>query len=378
MTSRSASPDRPAAVAPFSGSYDPADVVFLMKPVALDTTDVEEKERLLQSGRRHYSEMLSPEAVPDAAYLALFEAAFAANQARFAADIARLAKALDHDRPAGPVVIVSLARAGTPVGVLLTRALRRLGRTADHYSLSIIRDRGIDRVALGWILDRHPAEALVFVDGWTGKGAIAGELAATLAAFATAGGPRLAAELVAVADLAGVAALAATDEDYLIPSAILNAVVSGLVSRSVLNDAVVGPGDFHACVYFEHLAPHDLSRAFVDRLMPALTAALADPRVAPALWPEPRRQALARASAALVAALTARHGTRDRNRIKPGIGESTRSLLRRVPECLYLRDRDGADVAHLLHLAEQRGVPVTVSADLPYRACVVIRRLGRN
>ena len=362
---------------PFSGSYDPADVVFLMKPVLLPPTDVLEKERLIQSGRRHYSEMLSAEPAPGRLYLELFERAFAANQARFAADIARLAKALAQNRTAEPQAIVSFARAGTPVGVLLARALGRLGRAATHYSISIIRDRGIDRVALDWILQRHPPEALVFVDGWTGKGAIAGELARTLDALAD-GGPRLAPDLVAVADLAGVATLAATEEDYLIPSAILNAVVSGLVSRSVLNDSVVGPGDFHACVYYGHLAPYDQSRSFIERLMPALTAALADPAVAPADWPPAQRRRLAERSERFVGALMARHATHDRNRIKPGIGESTRSLLRRVPDRLYLQSLDGADVAHLRHLAEDRAVAVSVDPALPYRAAVVIRSLGAD
>ena len=45
----------------FSGSYDPDDVTFLLKPVRLEPTAVAEKERLIQSGRRHYSEMISRE-----------------------------------------------------------------------------------------------------------------------------------------------------------------------------------------------------------------------------------------------------------------------------------------------------------------------------
>ncbi|MES2902001.1 MAG: cysteine protease StiP domain-containing protein, partial [Pseudomonadota bacterium] len=49
----------------FSGSYRSGDVTFLLKPLAMaDFVDVAEKEKLIQSGQRHYSEMLSPESLP--------------------------------------------------------------------------------------------------------------------------------------------------------------------------------------------------------------------------------------------------------------------------------------------------------------------------
>ena len=58
------------------------DVVFLLKPSEIVPTDIAEKEALIQSGKRHYSEMLSVEAVPDERYLKLYETALAANAAR--------------------------------------------------------------------------------------------------------------------------------------------------------------------------------------------------------------------------------------------------------------------------------------------------------
>lgn len=59
----------------FAGSYDPRAVTFLLDRVRIEPTSVFEKERLLQAGQRHYSEMIGPEAPPDDAYLALFRAA---------------------------------------------------------------------------------------------------------------------------------------------------------------------------------------------------------------------------------------------------------------------------------------------------------------
>ena len=46
---------------PFHGSYLPQQVQFLLKPISVETVvDTAHKEALIQSGRRHYSEMLSP------------------------------------------------------------------------------------------------------------------------------------------------------------------------------------------------------------------------------------------------------------------------------------------------------------------------------
>src|SRR5688572_14290063 len=109
----------------FSGSYHPDDVTFLLKPVRLEPTEVAEKERLIQSGLRHYSEMISRERLPSSAYLRVFHQALARQNARFARDLLTLARHIDAIRPEG-VTLVSLARAGTPIGVLVGRALRRL------------------------------------------------------------------------------------------------------------------------------------------------------------------------------------------------------------------------------------------------------------
>jgi len=354
----------------FSGSYAGADVTFLLKPLPLAdfVEDVGEKERLIQSGRRHYSEMLSPERLPSPRYEAVFEQACAANGERMARDCLVLA-GLIAARRSGPVTLVSLARGGTPIGVVLKRLLERVhGRATTHYSVSIVRDRGIDANALRHILaEGHAPESIVFVDGWTGKGVIARELAASIERFNAEHDIAIDSGLHVLSDLAGSAACAASCEDYLIPSSILNATVSGLVSRSVLNDAI-GPNDFHGCVLYSDFAPHDRSRAFVDGIE---ALALADSsRIDAQAIDTP---AAAERSRAYIAAAMARYGIHDVNLIKPGIGEATRVLLRRAPRLLVLRDPQTAGTAHLRLLAEEKGVPVEVDPHLPYQAVSLIR-----
>ncbi len=365
----------------FSGSYEPGDVNFLLKPAKIPFVTVLEKEKLIQSGA-HYSSMLSYEKLPSQRYMQLFWEALKNNEERFSKDIATLAVALA-DRMAGQVVLVSLARAGTPVGVLLHRALKSMGRDSYHYSVSIIRDKGIDDVALDYILAQgHKAEDIVFVDGWTGKGAIATELAKTIGQYNQSRNVQMNPDMVVVADLAGVAGLAATSDDYLMPAAILNGIISGLVSRTVLNDEVVRKGDFHACYFYEEYKEQDLSRYFVDRLSPIvdkhLTEAIALSALQPHVWNEETRLDLRARSEAFVQRSMAVYGVGDRNRVKPGVGESTRALLSRVPECLVLRERGILDVAHLETLALQHNVNVIVDCQLPYAAAVIIATLGED
>jgi hypothetical protein len=365
-----------AEPAAFSGSYAPGDVTFLLRPVHVDPTPTAEKERLIQTGARHYSELLAVEHVPGDAYLALYQQALHANAGRVAADVARLARTLDARCPRGEIVLVSLARAGTPLGVLLRRALARLRPAPPHYSVSIIRDRGIDAVALDHVRARHDERRIVFVDGWTGKGAISRELRRSVAGYNGGRGARVPARLAVLADLAGTAHAAATAEDYLIPSSVLNAVVSGLVSRTVLRHDLVGPGDFHACRYYGEWAEHDLSRAFVDHVSPRVDAWLGEPSIAPVRWDAAVRRPLRRRSEAFVREVMARYGLRDENRVKPGIGESARALLRRIPDRLLLRDAREEDVRPLLHLAGEARVPVEIHPGLPCRAAVIIQSLG--
>jgi hypothetical protein len=356
----------------FSGSYRAGDVSFLLKPLPLQGfVDVADKEYLIQSGQRHYSEMLSPESLPSERYLQVFRAACAANTGRMAADCLALA-ALIAARRSGPVTLVSLARAGTPVGVVLNRLLPAVfGRASHHYSLSIIRDRGIDQVALDHILAHgHAPESIVFIDGWTGKGVISRELAGTVADFNASRGTAIDGGLYVLSDLAGSAACAASCDDYLIPSSILNATVSGLISRSILNEAI-GPGDFHGCVYYQQFEAHDQSQAFAD----GVTAqALAQHRAAgvPAAAPSDRQRAAAVSRAYMADALR-QHGISDANMVKPGIGEATRVLLRRTPRLLIVRDAAAPEVAHLVLLAQEKNIPVTVDAALPYHAVSLIR-----
>ncbi|SFK30732.1 phosphoribosyltransferase [Streptomyces pini] len=369
---------------PHFSSYAPEDVGWLLQDLSDVTLEAptEEREEAIQSGGAHYAESLPVEYQPSREYQRLFHQALETSADRIARAVGAVTDTLltergGRDGTAGRdggrggrdgrekgIVLASLARAGTPVGVLMRRWARQVhGLDIPHYAVSIVRGRGIDTTALRWLAAHHDPADVVFVDGWTGKGAITRELADALRPF-----PGFAPELAVLADPGGCVRTYGTREDFLIPSACLNSTVSGLVSRTVLRADLVGPDDFHGAKYYRELAGGDVSNLFLDTVASRFEAVRADVAadVAELLAAD---RAPTWAGWRAVERISEEYGIGDVNLVKPGVGETTRVLLRRVPWRILARRGAGADLEHIRLLAEQRGVPVEETDDLPY-SCV--------
>lgn len=350
---------------PEFSSYRREDVAWLLKDlsaVALEAP-TEEREEAVQSGGAHYAESLPVEYQPSPAYQELFRQALDGSARRIALAVGTVAETLLRERGPG-LVLASLARAGTPVGVLIRRWLAFAhGLDVPHYALSIVRGRGIDQVALRYLAAHHRPGGVVFVDGWTGKGAITRELAAAVAG--TGFDPALA----VLADPGRCVRTYGTRDDFLIPSACLNSTASGLVSRTVLRAGLIGPGDFHGAKHYRELASADVSAEFLDAVAAWFGAVRSEAALgAERLAADPDRTP-DWAGWAAVERISAAYGIDDANLVKPGVGETTRVLLRRVPWRVLARRGVGADLDHVRLLAEQRGVQVEEVDELPY-SCV--------
>ncbi|MER7465286.1 phosphoribosyltransferase [Streptomyces sp. NPDC097981] len=356
---------------PAFSSYAAEDVGWLLQ----DLSDVvleaptEEREEAIQAGGAHYAESLPVEYQPSPQYQELYRSALTASAARMARAVGTVTETVLAERSPSPV-LVSLARAGTPVGVLMRRWARaRHGLDLPHYAVSIVRGRGIDPNALRWLAAHHDPADVVFVDGWTGKGAITRELSAALAAHRVeAGGPAFNPEIVVLADPGSCVSTYGTREDFLIPSACLNSTVSGLISRTVLRSDLVGPADFHGAKFYRELGGADVSAGFIDTVAARFdeVAVDVDAEVKELLATDrtPTWEGWA-----AVERISEEYGIHDVNLVKPGVGETTRVLLRRVPWKILAQRGAGADLDHVRLLAEQRGVPVEEVDGLPY-TCV--------
>ena len=387
-------------------SYKKEDVTILLKDITgmVLPQPTQERERLIQSGV-HYCEMLPIEYKPSAKYMEAYQEAlkhYAKPTAKAVAALAGKVAAKYGDK----VVLVSLARAGIPIGILLKRFLQTAFHIqAPHYAISIIRGRGIDDNAMHYILERHCAEHLLFVDGWIGKGAILGELKKCLAAY-----KGVSPELAVAADPAYITELCGTHQDILIPSSCLNSTVSGLISRTFLRSDIIGTQDFHGAAYYGELADADLSYAFIHAIEAQFpTKEESNSKESNGnelnskesngnepngkkrngnelngkesksnkLNPDELNVPIDKGIDE-VRKIAAQFDIEDINFIKPGIGETTRVLLRRVPWKVLIQQESKSDEAlnHIYRLAEEKGVPVAYYPLQHYKACGIIKKIA--
>ncbi|MDN4604898.1 cysteine protease StiP family protein [Paenibacillus sp. F6_3S_P_1C] len=356
------------------GSYDPSDVVFLLKDLSNIHLEKEtgEREHAIQSGV-HYSEMLPVEYHPTDEYIELFHDTLAQSAEKVAIAAATVAEMIVRKRGLD-TVLVSLARAGTPIGILVKRYISmKYNVDMPHYSISIIRGKGIDENAILYIWQQHGVGAPIqFIDGWTGKGAIRKVLVEACESLNERYGVQLDDDLAVLADPGQCSATYGTREDYLIPSACLNSTVSGLMSRTVLRDDLIGPDDFHGAKWYKEWASSDLSTVFVDKVA--------------SYFSKVEQEASHQADEALshtlevtwqgmedIKSIQHAFDIQDVNLIKPGIGETTRVLLRRVPWKILIDRPNNPNLKHIMLLAEDRGVPVEVFPGLSYSCCGIIQ-----
>ncbi|MEY4768755.1 MAG: hypothetical protein RL637_1394 [Pseudomonadota bacterium] len=356
----------------FSGSYLATDVEILLKPIQIPTVSIEEKEYLIQTGEKHYSELISAETLPSTEYLSLFYHLLTLNRQRLATDLIRLAIKIHQSRDSQSIVLVSLVRAGTPIGILLKRILQSyLNCSVKHYAISIIRDLGIDYNALNYILTQHSEQELIFIDGWTGKGVISATLKKSIAQFNQQYQRKVASDLYVLNDIAGVATVCASFDDYIVPSGLLNSTISGLISRSILNKNYLNAADFHGCLYYQQFESADLSQWFIEQMMVEINHSWEYLSTMPINHygnPIDYQKQLS----LMIQYIQQHYEINNVHLIKPGISEATRVLLRRKPYLLLLKNKQAEETKHLQILAHQKQVPIIENCIMPYQAIAII------
>lgn len=190
-------------------SYSKEDVILLLKDITglVQPQPTEERERLIQAGR-HYCEMLPIEYVPSEKYMEAYRMALKDYAKPTAEAVGRLADKIIKKRGREVVLGIPCNDRDTDWHFSRHYIKKKYGYDVPHYSISIIRGRGIDENAMKYLLSHHLAEQILFVDGWIGKGAILGELQKDVAPYSG-----VSSELAVVADPANIT-------DYVAPTTI--------------------------------------------------------------------------------------------------------------------------------------------------------------
>ena len=348
-----------------NSSFLADDVELLLKDISgmITPLSIEEREKKIQRGT-HYCEMLPLEYKPSSKYIEIYEKALEVFSKSTAAAVGNVSQKI-WKKKGKNVIIISLARAGTPVGVLIKRYIKQKYKVSiPHYSISIIRDRGIDKNAMKYIMSKHNPKDLIFIDGWIGKGAIFGELKKTLIDF-----PEVEAELAVLADPAKLTYLCGTHDDLFIPSSCLNSTVCGLISRTFLRSDIIGSSDFHGAVCYEELRDEDRTYEFINKVESLFN--LQD-------CFETTNEDCEINGPDEVKFLAEKYGINSVNFIKPGIGETTRVLLRRVPwkvliSCEFANSNE---LGLVYQLAKEKKVPIEVTTLKNYKCCGIIKKLA--
>ena len=345
-------------------SYSEEDVILLLKDITglVEPQPAKVREKLIQSGK-HYSEMLPVEYVPTDQYMQAYHNALKHYAKPVANAVGMLADKIIENK-GKKIVLVSLARAGIPIGILVKRYIKfKYGINVPHYSISIIRGRGIDDNAMKYLLEKYRPQQILFVDGWIGKGAILNELKKDISAY-----EGVSADIAVVADPANVTELCGTHEDILIPSSCLNSTVSGLISRTFLRDDIIGRDDFHGAVYYGELTDSDLSYDFIETIEKEFNM-----ENTPDLEKRVESQGIDE-----VINIGKNFGIDDINLIKPGIGETTRVLLRRIPWKVLIDERykGNPQLEHIVRLAEEKHTSVEYYPLTHYKCCGIIKKLA--
>lgn len=345
------------------------DCIFLLKDLSNDIKEItiKEKEELIRAGVS-YSEMISKEAIPSKEIIDIFLNMLERDKNKIAFYVGKLSEIIYKEK-GDNLVLASLARAGTPYGILIRKYLKfKYNVDIPHYSISIIRGKGIDENALKFIFKEHNGAKIQFVDGWTGKGSITKELNNSIKNFNSKYNVNIDNSLAVISDPAKLCTVYGTREDIGLATCCLNSTVSGLISRTIHNDKYIGEEDFHGAKYLDYLEEVDYSQSFIDEIEKEFNN-LDEINF--------NKEKLEEVKECYSANITKKIGdeykVKSINNIKLSIGESARVLLRRDPRVVLVKDINDKNLEHIIQLSRERNIEVIEYDTYDYNCIAIIK-----
>ena len=125
--------------------------------------------------------------------------------------------------------------------------------------------------------------------------------------------------------------------------------------------------ELHGAVYYYKNEDADVSNQFIQAVLGADTSDVT-------LVPSEAEADETFKGIDEVKEIAERFGINDINKIKPGVGETTRVLLRRVPDRILIReDAPAKYTANIMQLAKEKNIPVEIYPFKKYNVCGIIK-----
>lgn len=345
-----------------AGTYEKDDCVFLLSDLTNIVTPVsaEEKKCRLASGSKSW-EMIPYEHLPSESDNMLFLRLLQENKEAISHYVGTLCESILAIK-GKDIVLVSLARGGTPIGVLCKRYFQKIHQLeVPHYCVSLIRNVGIDESALSYIIDMHPSSKIQFLDGWTGMGLISSELTKYVSDFNHRTGNSIDPSLAALVDSSKICQISGTRNDVILPSCCLNATVCGMISSIYYNPAELTEIKYHGAIQWTGAGMSDYSRLFIEEIEPFFQRATAAPQPVEGnygLWCRDK--------------IASEYNVSDKKRIRLGIGESTRAITRYHLSCLLIRDLNNPHLGFILETASAKSINTYEYKQTDYECVAII------
>ena len=130
--------------------------------------------------------------------------------------------------------------------------------------------------------------------------------------------------------------------------------------------------ELHGAVYYAENEAYDHSLEFLDKVQSYFDQVQLD-------YFNPSQEELNEDFKGLdeVKKIAQSYNISDINKIKPGVGETTRVLLRRLPDRVLIREKANQKyLKHILQLCEEKQIPIEYVNLQKYNVCGIIKEVA--
>ena len=148
----------------------------------------------------------------------------------------------------------------------------------------------------------------------------------------------------------------------------LNATISGLISRTLINN---NPNDYHQAKFYENFKEKDISLKYVNKISEYISKNSRQFNLNDVVF---FKNSHKEKYAKFIHYMIGRYNISNSNYFKPGLGETTRMLIRRNPDFIIINENYMSSLDHILLLCKIKDVKIFVQNDMPIPCAGVINK----